>query len=93
LNNKGFCLLYLERYGEALKVFNEAIKIDPNYKPKEMNQIETSFFRSIGYPDLFNIPHSVQGRSWYGKGKCLEKMQMEKEAQIAFKKAQELDYY
>jgi len=38
LNNKGVCLMRLERWSDALTCFNEVLKIDPNHKEANKNK-------------------------------------------------------
>jgi tetratricopeptide (TPR) repeat protein len=96
-NSEGMDLSRLEKYSEAIKVYDTALAVDPNYVNSWINK-GTSFFRLVMYEEAIAAFNQVikidpqHADAWNRKGIVLKKNGQKVEATDAFAKAKELGH-
>ena len=98
LNNKGGCLLVLEQYVEALKYFDNALKIAPWFTEVLNNkgvclQKLRHYQAAIDCFDKALAQDSKCAQAWHNKGRCLSCMERDDDAIRYFDKAIKIDPY
>jgi tetratricopeptide (TPR) repeat protein len=95
--NKGNALCYQDKYDEAIKCYDEALRLDPNIAAAWNNKANAlhhqgKYEEAIkAYDEVIRIDPNIAG-AWYNKANALDALGKTTEANAAFAKAKEMGY-